>query len=291
MESGDAREVAGSNEQDAAPENKPMRFRHVLRTGVERAPVSPYLPIADDLDWLRDDWLRASKAPSDAELRRGSATLRRLLNDHMIQRAWRHHCLEGAPTVIAPDLVALAAHQGRELHHAASLVAGGAIVDHAQISMVGAFRVDNPTTGVPADADEGFAVSVGSIIRDARGPGEPNPLTPLVEREWRLSAYLAAPGAVRRGQPISRRQIIEYFANYAGGVHLDRAVGNANAEKLALFELVAELEQRVLCDKTEGLYFELLSIGQTLGGSPSLQRLAVAIHQNAAPIPATIDCA
>lgn len=289
MDSCDACGAAGSNEQDAAPENKPMQFRHVLRTGVESAPISPYLPIAEDLDWLRDDWARVPKPPSDAELRRGSATLRKLLNDNMIQCAWRHHGLEGAPTVIAPDLVALAASQGMELHRAASLVAGGAIVDHAQISMVGTFRVDNPTTGILADADEGFAVSVGSILRDTRGPGERNSLTPLVEREWRLSAYLAAPGAVRRGQTISRRQIIEYFANYAGGVHLDRAVGNANAEKLALFELVAELEQRVLCDKTEGLYFELLSIGQALGGSPSLQRLAVAIRQNAAPIPVPID--
>ena len=283
MDDGEAAGVAAPG-QPAAPESKPMRFRNILRSGAERAPVSPYLPVAEDLDWLRDAWLHAPNPLSNGELRRGSATLRRLLNDNMIQRAWRHHGLEGAPTVIAPDLAALAAHEGMELRHAASLVAGGAIVDHAHISMVGTWRVDNPTTGVPADAEEGFAVSTGAIARDTRGDGEPNALTPLVEREWRLSAYLDAPGAVRRGQAISRKQIIDYFANYAGGVHLDRAVGNANAEKLALFELVAELEQRIACDKTEGLYFELLSIGQALGGSANLQRLAAAIHENAMPI-------
>lgn len=279
----DADEPALSPRREPERADPPMRFRNRLRSGTERVCVSPYLPVAEDLRWLCETWLDAPARLPDGELRRGSATLRGLLNDNMVQRAWRYHGLEGAPTVVAPDLAALAAHEGMELRHAASLVAGGAIVGHVHISMVGVWRADNATTGVSADADEGFAVKVGSIMRDTRGDGKVNSLTPLVEKEWRLSAYLDAPAAVRRGQMISRKQIIDYFANYAGGVHLDRAVGNANAEKRALFELVAELEQRVLCDKTEGLYFELLSIGQALGGSASLQRLVAAIDGNAAP--------
>lgn len=261
-------------------ERSQRRYRNVIQSGIEAIPTSPFLPIAEDIDWLRNDWLDTASPPSNATLRRGSATLRRLLCDGVIHQAWRHHGLGGTPTAIAPDLAALAAHQGMELRHAVSLVAGGATIDHVHICMVGAWRVDNPTTGIAADADEGFAVSVGSIMRDTRGAEDKNELTPLVEREWRLGQYLNAPGAVRRGQKISRRQIIEFFANYAGGVHLDRAAAKANAEKLALYELVAELEGRIICDKTEGLFYELLSIGQALGGSPTLQRLVSAVYAN-----------
>lgn len=201
----------------------------------------------------------------------------------MVQRAWNHHGLKGRPTVFAPDMAALAEHLEIDLSQVVSLVAGGAVIDNLQMSMTGSWRVDNPTTGVKADAEEGFAVVVGGVARDTRGEGEANPLQGLVEKEWRLNTYLRAPAAVRRGQTISRAEIIEFFANYAGGAHLDRVTGKAKPEKRALFALVADLEGRIGCDKTEGLYFELLSIGQALANSPSLQRLAAAIRENAQP--------
>jgi len=240
---------------------------------------SPYLPVAEDLEWLRDDWCSAAMPPAST-LRRGSGTLRQLLCGHMVQRAWRHHGLEGSPTINGPDLNALCIHGGHELRHAGSAIAGGAHVRGVHYSLIGLWRTDNPTTGVSADADEGFAVAVGSVMRLVSGEGETDELTPLVEREWKIGDYLDAPGAVRGGQVISRRLIIEFFANYAGGVHLDRATGQSNAEKRALFELVAELEQRVSVDEVEGLYFELLSIGQALGRSPASARLIAAIRAN-----------
>jgi hypothetical protein len=46
---------------------------------------------------------------------------------------------------------------------AAALIAGGGRVGGLDLSFIGAFRVDNPTTGVPADAESGFAVCVTSI--------------------------------------------------------------------------------------------------------------------------------
>ena len=259
------------------------RFRQTLRTGEQPKMGSPFLPVAEDLEWLRSDWLMSKALPPNAVLRRGSGTLRQLLCHGLIHRAWRHHGLEGHPTVIGPDLLALLEHHNIELRHAVTMVAGGACVDGVQFIATGLCRTDNPTTGVSADAEEGFAVATSTIARDARGEAEKNELTPMVEREWRIGQYLDAPGAIRRGQKISRRLIIDFFANYAGGVHLDRAVGQANAERRALYELVAELEERVAVDKVEGLYFELLAIGQALGQSDSLQRLVEAIHRNDHP--------
>lgn len=260
------------------------RIQHFISGPTERADVSPFLPIAEDIEWLNREWLVAQSTPSREVLRRGSGTLRLLLCDRMVHRAWHYHGLEGAPTVVAPDLEALTLHRGHEFQYAASLIAGGAYVDGLHFSMIGAWRVDNLTTGISRDAEEGFAVEVSSIARDARGDeGEHNELTAMVDREWRLGAYLKAPGAVRRGQPISRQLIIEFFANYAGGVHLDQATADAKPWKRALYELVAELEHRVAADKIDGLYFELLAIGQAIGGSPTLQGLAAAIRRNDRP--------
>lgn len=86
---------------------------------------SAYSTIADDIEWLRDKWWLCLEVPSDADLRRGSATLRRLLVDGMIQLAWRHHRFRGQTTVCAPDVEALAARKGLRLEHAACLIAGG----------------------------------------------------------------------------------------------------------------------------------------------------------------------
>lgn len=241
--------------------------------------MSPYLPVAEDLEWLRSDWCSAD-TPSTGVLRRGSAALRQLLCGHVIQRAWHYHGLSGAPVITGPDLQALAANLDHDLRHAVSVIAGGAHVRGVEYSFVGMWRADSPTTGISADADEGFAVSTGSIARLVQGDPAPDDLTPLVQREWRIDPYLKSPGAVRSGQSISRGSIIQFFANYAGGVHLDRVTGQTNAEKRALYEFVADLEQRVSVDEIEGLYFELLSIGQALGRSPSLGRLAEAIRRN-----------
>lgn len=259
------------------------RIRSTLQTGKEPKASSPFLPVAEDLEWFQEVWHLADVPPSNGTLRRGSASLRQLLCHGMVQRAWRYHGLDGSPMITGPDALSIAAHHDQEVRHAVSVIAGGAIVDGVQYAMIGSWRVDNPATGISADADEGFAVGVGSVTRDVRGqgdPSEPNELNGLVEKRWTIDAYLSAPGAIRRGQTISRRAIIEFFANYAGGVHLDRVVGNGRAEKMALYELAAELEERVTVDKVEGLYFELLSIGQAAGQSASLQTLAKAIREN-----------
>jgi hypothetical protein len=147
-----------------------LRIRGAREAHEARTSTSPFITVADDIDWLRDEWCVLYEPPSDADLRRGSAALRRLLVDDLIGKAWRHHGFIRQPRVIGPDVEALAAADGFLLQHIAWLVGGGACVNGVEAAMIGAVRVFNPTTEKGPDAGEGFAVKTVSIIRDARGP-------------------------------------------------------------------------------------------------------------------------
>lgn len=249
--------------------------------GIEKPGVPPHLfqTVAEDIEWLRDTWLLADETPDTATIRRGSAVLRSLLVNNLIQIAWKQCGLPGGPTLTGPDLRQFADHANLDIKLAASVVSGGGIINGIQYSIVGAWRIDNPTTGIPASADERFAVLTSSVARDCREEPEPSELDPIVQKEWKLSAYFNAPSAVRRGDVISRKSLIEFFANYAGGVHLDRA--NSGSTKRALYEFVDELTVKVSVEQTDGLHFELLSIGQAIGASADMQKLAETIRANA----------
>jgi hypothetical protein len=242
---------------------------------------STYDTVAEDLEWLREEWCTLFAPPSNADLRRGSAALRRLLVDNVVQQAWLQYGFKGEPKVAGPDMHALAAHQGFELKHVSSMIAGGACLNGIETAMIGGVRAFNPKTGKGPDEDEGFAVKVTSIVRDTRGPSEPNQLSKLVNHPWGLKKYLDAPAAIRVGSVISRREIIQYFANYAGGVHLDRGKQERRGkrrEKTEINKIIGDLAKKVRADTMEGLHFELLSIGQAIGKSNDLQKLAAKIR-------------
>jgi hypothetical protein len=258
-----------------------FRIRAARKAHEARASASPFITVADDIDWLRDEWCVLYEPPPDADIRRGSAALRRLLVDGMIGKAWRHHGFERQPRVIGPDVEALAAADGLCLEHIAWLVAGGACLNGIEAAMTGAVRAFNPTTGKGPDADEGFAMKIVSITRDARDPSAIplHPLNELVRRSWDLSKYLDAPGAVGMGTLISRRRIVQFFANHAAGVHLG-GVGNEKHRDTAIYEFIAQMENKVIVDTMDGLYFELLSIGQAVGGSADLHKLSEKIRKD-----------
>lgn len=238
-------------------------------------PTGPWHSVADDIEWFEKEWCTLYEPPSDAEIRRGSAALRRLLVEDYLGEAWREFGFKKQPIVLGPDVIALAAKQGHEIRRVASLIAGGATINGLQAAMIGFARVDNPGTGVSADAEEGFAVESFNIIRDARGQPEDNDLAGLVNTEWYLSNYLDAPGAVRRGEEIPRRDIVGYVANVGGGVHL-RAT---NKKKKKVYALVEELINKVGVDTMDGVLFEILSIGQAIGRSEDLMKLVAAIRR------------
>lgn len=236
--------------------------------------------IAEDIDWFANHWGRLYQPPNDVEIRQGAAALRRLLHEDALGRAWRTCGFEKEPRVKGPDLLALIAHQGLVIEHIEALVVGGATVNGLQHSLIGFGRCDNATTGVKADVDEGFAVQTFSVSRDARKGDSVGGLSGLCETEMFLSAYLDAPGAVKGGTMISRRQIILYFANSFGGVHLD-GIGSApkrRAQAVSETDLLLDaLQNKIRADVMDGLYFVVLSIGQAIGRSEDLRRLSEAI--------------
>lgn len=244
------------------------------------AATRPFKSVLEDLDWLwRDWWVGQPDRLTEGHLRRGSATLQLLLVDGLLQRAWRHYGFERQPSLVGPDLVAIAASESLRLDLAAGCIAGGGRQNGIDASFIGAFRVDNPSTGVRADAEEGFAVCVTTIARIASGAPGASPLDALIERPWYVSDYLESPGAIRKGEIIKRREVIRYFRNYVGGAHHDLLRGARHATN-DRYELVADLAGHVLADVRDGLYFELLSIGQSVARSGDIRALAERIRQD-----------
>jgi hypothetical protein len=238
--------------------------------------MNKFLSVADDIEWLRKEWLLADpESISEGDIRRGSSTLRLLLTDGLLQKAWRHVGHEKQPTLTGPDIGGLASREGLRLDLAALVVAGGARMNHIEWAYRGIFRADNQETGVRAEAEEGFGVQVTAIMRDTRKPIPEPWLPPLLYRKWPLSEYLESPGAVRKGVVIKRREVIEYFRNYTGGVHHDLLnASKKNATKRELYELAAEVGRHSEGELWDGLHFELLSIGQAVAGSADVIELA-----------------
>jgi hypothetical protein len=239
--------------------------------------MNPYQSVLDDLDWLWNEWwLGEPDSLTPGHIRRGSATLSLLLVNGLLQTAWKRYGFQRQPTVEAPDIVALAAHRGFRLDLAPGVIAGGARQKGIDVAFIGVFCVDKPSTRVPADADEGFAAPVTAAIRDGVSP--PSPLDPLVKRVWYISEYVESPSAVRWGTIIKRREVIEYFRNYGGGVHHDLISGAKHDARRQRYELVAELQRLLQADIRDALCFELLSIGQAVAKSSDIRVLAERIR-------------
>lgn len=241
------------------------------------------LTIAEDIEWLRQCWANDPDRLSDADVRRGGATLRRLLLERgkgAIMAAWRLCGFEGQPSVVGPDLLALLNQLGHPIEQTAIAVAGGVPISGVIYAATGAHRVDHPD-GTPADAEEGFAVAVGAIAALLPKPGEAVPRTPYdanLNREWRIRDYIDAPGGIRRGKPIARRDIIQFFCKDAGSVHVDQLFGSVRVRSEGE-HLAAELDKHVFTDWRNGLSFEILAIGHALGRSGDLAKLAAVIRE------------
>ena len=183
-----------------------------------------------------------------------------------------------------PDVLAFAARAGLRIDLAPTIIAGGGRDAALEVAMLGIWRCDNPTTGIPADADAGFGLQQTRVSRDPNAPIAEGNDDSVIRRVWQLSDYLSAPGIVRRGMGVSRRALIDYFRNRTvlrqPAAHgLAHQAPQASLDDQQLFGLIEELEGKVHVGDRDGLHFELLSIGQAIGASGDLRGLADRIRE------------
>ncbi len=202
------------------------------------------LTVIEDLEYLRDTWIGEI---SDAEIRRGSALLRRLLVEDIYGMAWRTAGFKAQPSVAGPNLNVLLS--GQDLTKVTCALAGG--------GKLGGF-----VTG-------GISMHRGETIDSLKEKqGE---TTGGMEYLFPLSEFMETTCAVVDGKQIKRRELIKYMANTRGGVHLGSS--RARAKEKQLIKKIGKLEGRINHTQKDGLFFELLSIGQAVGASEDAAKL------------------
>jgi hypothetical protein len=232
------------------------------------------LSVAEDIEYFKK-WSDCSIELDNATIRQGSAALRRLLLEDAAGKAWRQTGFPKSPNLEGPDLLALLTQRNLDTRLVVSGVAAGTRYNGIDTAFLITRRADNPTTGVPATAEEGFAVASSVAMRNAVG-ATPSDLDKLIHRPWdSLQSYLAAPGLIRMGETLSRREVIKHMANELGGVHIE-----PNTSKFR--DLLSDAESKMSITTKNGtlrtFYIEVLAIGQAVGRSDDFARLAAAIR-------------
>jgi hypothetical protein len=206
--------------------------------------------VSEDLQFLRDGW--GPDIP-DPDIRRGSATLRRLLVEDAYGQAWRQVGFPKQPKLIAVDLEAIV--QGIEPHRFGFALAAGANFRGIYASgMIGA-QMSAPPDSPPA-------------------PSRPNGYPG--EQEFTLSEFLSSRSGIVDRHSFTRRDVIQYIAHVKGGVHLK---GKGRRKELQLIARMKPFEKRLTFETTDGFLLELVAIAQAVGMSDDARKLVEAISQ------------
>jgi hypothetical protein len=232
------------------------------------------ISIAEDLEHFAGWWENGGEIDNPA-IRHGSASLRRLLVEDVAGRAWRQMGFRKEPRVKGPDLIGAFADRGLDPAMTTIAAAAGVRYSGLDVAFLGAVRVKNSKTGVPANADEGFAVLVTDVARSSDHP-QPSELDKFVDHEWYLHGYLDAPGLIRRGTVLSRREVIKHMANEMGGVHIEQSGSEVRS---LLLEAEDKLIMQMKSGELRGQYIEVLAIGQAVGRSSDFRMLSAKIRE------------
>lgn len=215
--------------------------------------------IREDLEWLADVWTTGDL--DEPTLRRASPTLRKLLCDQQLVRAWNELGRERGvrkpfevntltlPRVRDPGLLLLTVGGGRRrgLHVA------------------------------------GWAVG-----------GEGTRLPPPIRETVKLNRFVEGACIYWKGQYVSRADLIAFVANQLGGAHYGDIVRGAEKALHAWLTdsqfpgiSFADHSNRPGILGLHPLYFELLTVGQFLGRSPGAIEMLRVLGSKVVPEPLT----
>ena len=168
--------------------------------------------VAEDLVHLRS-WHDATPT---ADVRRGSAILRRLIVEDIYGAAWRAIGAQKQPKLVAVDL--MIAIGNAPLSKVGAAFAGGALYRGAKIG---------PIVMTVGNTDPGFG---GPSIREAGFTSE---------REFTLSEFVRSHSGYINGVFFTRGDVVKYIANVRGGVHVG---GSRRASERQLVKQLTPVE-------------------------------------------------
>ena len=200
--------------------------------------------VREDLEYIRDTW----RDISEASLRRGSVTLRRLLIDDELLRAWKAVGFKEGFTLKAPRAdTLLESPESGSIH---VIISGGGML-------------------------EGMTMGLATINAGRRAikvmNGNP------MEHSFRLKEFMSSTSIYVERTKISRHEIINYVANKLGGAHTDFTRGGGKGLKQSIldrnvgkFRFGGQIPSKF--EGVNAVYFELLFIGQLVALSEDAGR-------------------
>jgi len=213
---------------------------------MRRLEDSQLISVAEDIEYLREKW---ADGASDADLRRGSALLRRFLIDGgngMLMAVWHRLGLLDQPRVIAPSLPL-------------QILAAGAKVD---LAAAGGATVEGGTMA-------GFRQTTERIAAEFSPDG----------CEQLLLEYVGAPSVIIRGEQVTRRELVKYFAHHLGGVHMSSKVLKQEQDMVRRIRRIETLQIYSHMLGKDLLHFELLAIGQAIGRADDFKKMSAVIRE------------
>jgi hypothetical protein len=238
--------------------------------------------VAEDLTYLMDEW---KPSLDEAQLRRDSPILRRLLIEDDYTRPWRSIGLSDEPYVSAPDFAAFLGATTRPyvqfatgppgITVATSLGPGGQL-------QVGVLR--SVTEGSLIAVAPGLLQGLGVILLvvppeevgdEARDTLIAAHLKPGAQRSRGrpLCKFLASTFALVLGTEVSRRDVIKYVAQKLGGAHFDPRRGRSGDTHLELLDRLSKTRLEITDKRPiNAVYVELLSIAEWLAESGDAAR-------------------